>query len=128
MFARGMNVRAQGLVYHLTVDDVKRLINKDDESGHVVEERLINEGVEQITSGKASVPREQDNPYMLISVSLTGQEALKFQQGDVCFEDHFIEVVIEQVKNTHNFILENFTKENEESEPTVRRRRRRIPA
>lgn len=119
MYAKGMSTRHIALLLAFNAEQTSRFLTREDQE---MDEFILDRASQQVETRQAALPEEDD--IMVITISLTEEEAQKLRDGDEDFEHHFLEIVTQQAENTNKDII-RFERQKAEGYVPSRRERRK---
>lgn len=121
MFIKGMNTREVALLLVLSAEKTAKFLAKDVETDN----EILDLAVKQIETRVATLPSPDDR--IVLTCSLTANEAERLTKGDEEFETHFLTILAQQTENTERSIV-RFESGNHANAPrTARAQRPRRP-
>lgn len=121
MYAKGMSIRHIALILSLNAEQTARFLTRKDQD---MDEFILDSASQQVEKRQTALPEEND--VMIITISLTEEEAQKLRDGDEDFEDHFLEIVTQQAENTNKDIARFERQKSEGYVPSRRERRKEL--
>lgn len=120
MYAKGMSTRNTALLIALNAAETARFLTREDDE---IDTQVLEDASQQVKTRKAALPDPDD--IMIVTISLTEEEARKLREQDAEFEEHFLEIVTQQAENTKKDI-DRFERQKAEGYVPSRRERRKV--